>query len=1758
MKRKINFFITISLSLHFSFVSFAQVAPKKPGDKLKASDVANDLQKSNKGAEQVDLNNLISINKSGDASLSIPIVTVNSRSMSFPIQLNYQAGIKVNQKASEVGLGWNINFGSIVRDYGAFEPDYTATTAEREMSNIDGYGTGTLTNPATINAAAPSSNSKSLIYNGVTSGNLTPDNYHINIPGIGGNTFWNNAENNATQPHFVLSDFAPWKINFDTKLYEIDQEFSRINELNYRQTGVPDILFNQGYNLASAICIPPYVHNRSFKRFVLPFGQTVPGSPAVVGAEVNMPNNEDIKVKYEDFKSFIITAEDGTQYIFGRGLRGQKYLFNEDPFWSAISGLGGIDQNAVYGEWWKIDYIAEWLLTEIRSADYIDINGNEVADDEDRGDWIRIQYTNPEQTERIPGYIDIKVPAHREWMNFTQTDKYSSLMRERAYVTKIVTPIQEVDFTTSKRYDVEHDYFKKPLNWIYDLEYVYANASIGSNSLEVNYPVETMKYDKVIVKERMNGKTLNTVVFNYAAKGSANELAVSDYIVRNNQDLETIPYNPAYAGSGFNIDHYKINYSSTTYSNTYGTGRGKTTLLGINFFPEDKLTTTDIKSYKFDYGYNPSFSEIHKQEIQKASTYPTLRQSLVGIERYKNELYPPSRYPYFMQEFDYTGNLAVFNSPLAIEDEMGNYLNQNDINKGRHAWSLTKLTIPTGGSVELEYENDHFDINADRIGWNDKGALVDNGLPNVVNYNKIAIMRSMVQDRASQLYDNNYSGDNPKLKNRTFNMPMNEQSGGLRLLKKIIKDGINSPVVINYNYGTGHYSSVPSSYWENYLSAFSSFMTAEQARHSREVYSTSLQVNSLATHTFNTETGFYEVSGYESIGFYDNDFATWMTELSFNVRVDNTVNDNHYYSHIDEINADGSKIRSNFGDPLSGATNSLYYDIQKQALLKGYNRSNLILVVTNDLDKRHDIKLLKSENFSNTNTLLGSTEKLYSFDLKTSNKQIAYQSIILAPQQYLLYVHQQDQNGNVLYPYRHPNPPDQNHPYQNPQLDFYASATADIVFAPFTGISPISIVNNIAGNIAANQNGFNTITDDGYSIPAGTFTRHQSIFTKLDAETKNYKNVISTIAYEYETHGLLKTITNTNSTKNYSTQGPTFSPPVITVTENIYAFEAYAGVASPFSGQFLNKNMLIQKAGMNVYANVSGTFNNSTILNSSVQPWLLGFYPKPGKSFVFNGSIDSEGKIVGYSPFNYLPAATNDTRWQLQTTALNYNKFGQEIVRKNAEKHTRSVMGYNSASPKATIEYTDGWFDATYTGFEDLYNFNKIETFPGGIILLRNYFLDNIVPLCTNSAKQMYYVDNTNNLFNVGDEVIITPNPNITSISGYGSMTNLQPFNTKIINIASGNAPGAYQNEYSNWPLLGVSSPNTYFNNHKTILCFDPLNPFPANFSLYGASIEIVHKTTYQPLEADLDEFWYNSNSDNRSKVVNTYRTGTKAFYLASNVKAFDPNQKTPIRPVYIESSNCSGAGCTMFYTASCWIRNNKIGPVNGNPIVGNSVIKISYRIWDDSHTNIVSSGQAPLSGITNRWQYFEIPITVTKISSGQWLDVYIENATLASVSSEKIYIDDILVYPKGAKYQYHSFDKFLNATHSTEGNDRTSKNIYDSWGRVVQSFDANNQLVSRYRYFTTNNILLKHNFNEVITKIDGTKYNQRRQYYDGLGKLKQICTNEPSLNRRLISSSIDYDNQGRVIKQYNSFGVNCGTGGLGDPVLVPDDVLPH
>lgn len=76
----------------------------------------------------------------GDMTYTIPLMSVPSPEGGVSFPLAYHSGIAPDEESSWVGLGWNINLGSIVRDVKEYPDDFNGQSISSEMFDAGGHG----------------------------------------------------------------------------------------------------------------------------------------------------------------------------------------------------------------------------------------------------------------------------------------------------------------------------------------------------------------------------------------------------------------------------------------------------------------------------------------------------------------------------------------------------------------------------------------------------------------------------------------------------------------------------------------------------------------------------------------------------------------------------------------------------------------------------------------------------------------------------------------------------------------------------------------------------------------------------------------------------------------------------------------------------------------------------------------------------------------------------------------------------------------------------------------------------------------------------------------------------------------------------------------------------------------------------------------------------------------------------------------------------------------------------------------------------------------------------------------------------------------------------------------------------------------------------------------------------------------------------------------------------------------------------------
>lgn len=255
---------------------------------------------------------------------------------------------------------------------------------------------------------------------------------------------------------------------------------------------------------------------------------------------------------------YMITGSDGTNYHFALP------VYDYDTKTEVIDATDPNKRSILTR---KAPFANSWLLTAITYPDYIDRNNNGVADTEDWGGWIKLNYG------RASDKYDWRAPYDnykRDPSN--KTDTYTSGSKQLYYLNSIETRSHVALFLKSNRSD--------------------------GKSKNNTYP---LKLDEVVVLSQEHYNTLKTTYLVPQYSNKINVICYSNTFNSSSRDF---------------IDKNSIKRVKFTY--TYelcpgipnSTAGGKLTLKNVSILgrgSNNKITP----DYKFEYSYNPSYGE-HK------------------------------------------------------------------------------------------------------------------------------------------------------------------------------------------------------------------------------------------------------------------------------------------------------------------------------------------------------------------------------------------------------------------------------------------------------------------------------------------------------------------------------------------------------------------------------------------------------------------------------------------------------------------------------------------------------------------------------------------------------------------------------------------------------------------------------------------------------------------------------------------------------------------------------------------------------------------------------------------------------------------------------------------------------------------------------------------------------------------------------------------------------------------------------------------
>ena len=381
-----------------------------------------------------------------------------------------------------------------------------------------------------------------------------------------------------------------------------------------------------------------------------------------------------------------VANEGGNRYTYGlpvyngqernlrRGLTGISGAADE---YLVHSALGSMDHGITIGEEYTAPYVSQYLLTEITTPDYLDINGN-GPDEADFGGYTKFSY------ERYLGSNDkVTTSGYANWYkwrcpyngmvyvpnrlsdNTDDMGSYQSGYKEVYYLDTIQTKTHFAVFITNSRID--------------GIDANSSDETAASSNVQGSHSPKYLDRIELYAKSTTGGagKLIKTIHFEY--------------------NYDCWPGN--------------VNTSGGTY--------GKLTLKKV-WFEYNGVTSARISPYQFEYSYPTGV------------TYPSAYSGILSEMTASGSLVQNPNYtPYI----DCWGNYQ--DSGYARRQLMKTGVSQApSASFDPAAWQLKRIILPSGGEIHVQYEQNTYSYVQDRnacslvsIDDNDRNVASSNKYP---------------------------------------------------------------------------------------------------------------------------------------------------------------------------------------------------------------------------------------------------------------------------------------------------------------------------------------------------------------------------------------------------------------------------------------------------------------------------------------------------------------------------------------------------------------------------------------------------------------------------------------------------------------------------------------------------------------------------------------------------------------------------------------------------------------------------------------------------------------------------------------------------------------------------------------------------------------------------------------------------------------------------------------------------------------------
>ncbi len=388
---------------------------------------------------------------------------------------------------------------------------------------------------------------------------------------------------------------------------------------------------------------------------------------------------------------------------FSRGIQ-QDHSTVTDRFW-VHANVGNLNDGITVGEELTTPYASQFLLTQITTPDYLDINGN-GPDDQDFGGYTRFSYN------RAYGSDDKTPSGYTNWYRWR-------------------TPFNGMASNPNRMSDNTDDM-----------------GSYQSGYKEVYYldTIETKTHFAVFKKHsRTDGKEASANDDDACNNPTATGSHTTDYLEK--IELFAKPTIPGGTNTLIKTVHFDYNYEC--WPGTINSSSGKLTLKKV-WFEYNGVVNAYISPYKFEYSYPTGV------------TYPS-QYAYIQTEMSGALIQNPSYSPYI----DCWGNYQ--DDGNARRQLLKSWVSQvPDAAFDPAAWQLKRIILPSGGEIHVQYEQHSYSHVQDReacamVSLTDGANTVASGGIFTLNLAEIGVSTPTEKTALVDLMNNSFVGDRAKM-----------------------------------------------------------------------------------------------------------------------------------------------------------------------------------------------------------------------------------------------------------------------------------------------------------------------------------------------------------------------------------------------------------------------------------------------------------------------------------------------------------------------------------------------------------------------------------------------------------------------------------------------------------------------------------------------------------------------------------------------------------------------------------------------------------------------------------------------------------------------------------------------------------------------------------------------------------------------------------------------------------------------------------